>query len=235
MRSEPSIGTGEAAGSEPVWHTVTNRIPTAIAVLVAAFTLVGLVVAGTGGVAADETAELDSSVVTASEDGADGESGSGDGGDDGNETDGSDGDEESSEPATVTRTDVEAADVVVPPEETDVGVPVEVDDGETVTLRVRSAGDTSPSFIMTEETTVENGAANATFDLSRTAHGDRATLTVRGNEALNESNSREMLVVDESIGVEEDGGVLDLETPGFGVVAGGLAVLVVALAARRRE
>lgn len=194
MRSEPSIGTGEAAGSEPIWRTVTNRIPTATAMLVAAFTLVGLVVAGTG-VAADETAEPDSSVVTASEDGADGESGSGDGGDDGNETDGSDGDEESSEPATVTRTDVEAADVVVPPEETDVGVPVEVDDGETVSHRIRSAGNTSSNFIMTEETTVENGAANATFDLSRTAHGDRATLTVHGNEALGESNAREILVV----------------------------------------
>jgi hypothetical protein len=116
-----------------------------------------------------------------------------------------------------------------------VSVPVEADDGETVSLRVRSAGDTSPKFIMTEEASVENRTASATFDLSRTAHGDRATLTVRGNEAVNESNTREMLVVDDEIGVEESGGGLDLETPGFGVVAGGLAVLVLALAARRRE
>jgi len=161
------------------------------------------------------------------EDATGGESGS-----DGDDADGSDGG--SAEPATVTEADVEEADLVVEPAETEVSVPVEADDGETVSLRIRSAGDASPAFLMTEETTVENGTASATFDLSRAAHGDRATLTVRGNEAVNESDSREVLVVDEEIGVEGSGG-LDVETPGFGVVAGGLAVLVVALAARRRE
>ena len=329
MRSELSIGTGETAGSESARRIARKRLPTAVTLLVAAFALVGVVVAGTGAVAADGTADLDADVVTVSEDGtaeipvetdgvdafevvvggeeevgyelratvtpdddgattlvfdhartggggapltADGgaevetdyetslseeiapgsydaevlvggdavdvgtlvveDATGGEGGSDGDDADGSDGG--SAEPATVTEADVEAADIVVAPAESEVSVPVAVDDGETVNLRIRSAGDASPAFLMTEEATVENGTASATFDLSRTSHGDRATLTVRGNEAVNESDSREVLVVDEEIGVDGSGG-LDLETPGFGVVAGGLAVLVVALAARRRE
>lgn len=332
MRFEPSIGTGESAGSESLRGIVTKGIPTAVTLLVAALTLGSVVVAGTGAVAADGTAEIGTDVVTVSEDGtaeivvetdgvdafevvvgdedevgyelhatvtpsgdgvttlvfdhaetggdgtpltADGdatveidretslESAIAPGGydaellvdgdpadvttlvveeaeDDGSDGDGSgsgagDGGEGSAEPATVTEGDVEAVDLVVEPAETDVSVPVEADDGETVEVRVRSAGDTSPAFIMTRETTVEGGTANATFDLSRAAHGDRATLTVHGDESLDGSNAREVLVVDESIGVEGDSGVLGLETPGFGVVVGGLAVLAVALVARSRE
>jgi len=144
-------------------------------------------------------------------------------------------DGESAEAVTVTEADIEAADLVVAPAETELSVPVTAEDGETVTLRIRSDGDASPSFLMTEAATVENGTASAAFDLRRTTHGDRATLTVRGNEAVNESGAREVLVVDEEIGVEERDGVLGLEAPGFGVVAGGLAVLVVAIVARRRE
>ena len=341
MRFEPSIGTGETAGSESLRRIVTKGTPTAVTLLVAALTLGSVVLAGTGAVAADGTAEIGTDVISVSEDGTaeivvetdgvdafevvvgdedevgyelhatvtpssdgdatlvldhaetggdgtaltadgdatveieretslesaiapggydvelivdgdpadvttlvveeaedggiDGGSGDasgGDGGDDETADDGSDGG--SAEPATVTEADVEAADIVVAPAETEVSVPVAVDDGETVSLRIRSAGDATPAFLMTEETTVENGTASATFDLSRTTHGDRATLTVRGNEAVNESDSREVLVVDETVGVEGSGG-LDLETPGFGVLAGGLAVLVVAIAARRRE
>ena len=345
MRFEPSIGTDETAGSESVRRIVTKRVPTAVTLLVAALTLGSVVLAGTGAVAADGTAEIGTDVVTVSEDGtaeivvetdgvdafevvvgdedevgyelhatvtpssdgdatlvldhaetggdgtaltADGdatveieretslesaiapggydvellvdgdpadvttlvveeaEDDASDGDGSGGASDGTDGDDEtaggggdggggSTEPATVTEEDVEAADLVVEPAETDVSVPVEADDGETVEVRVRSAGDTSPAFIMTRETTVEGGTANATFDLSRAAHGDRATLTVHGNEALDGSNAREVLVVDESIGVEGDSGVLGLETPGFGVVVGGLAVLAVALVARSRE
>ncbi|OYR46879.1 BGTF surface domain-containing protein [Halorubrum sp. Hd13] len=340
MRSDPSIRTGETAGSESVRRIARKRLPTAVTLLVAAFALVGVVVAGTGAVAADGTADLDADVVTVGEDGtaeipvetdgvdafevvvggeeeagyelratvtpdgdgvttlvfdhartggggatltADGgaevetdyetslseeiapgsydaevlvggdtvdvgtlvveDATGGEGendGSDGDDADGSDGDDAdgsdggSAEPATVTEADVEAADIVVAPAESEVSVPVAVDDGETVNLRIRSAGDASPAFLMTEEASVENGTASATFDLSRTSHGDRATLTVRGNEAVNESDSREVLIVDEEVGVEGSGG-LDLETPGFGVVAGGLAVLAVTLAARRRE
>ncbi|OYR54757.1 hypothetical protein DJ73_04465 [Halorubrum sp. Ea1] len=362
MRSDPSIRTGETAGSESVRRIARKRLPTAVTLLVAAFALVGVVVAGTGAVAADGTADLDADVVTVGEDGtaeipvetdgvdafevvvggeeeagyelratvtpdgdgvttlvfdhartggggatltadggaevetdyetslseeiapgsydaevlvggdtvdvgtlvvedatggegendgsdgddADGSDGDDADGSDGDDADGSDGDDAddaddadgsdggSAEPATVTEADVEAADIVVAPAESEVSVPVAVDDGETVNLRIRSAGDASPAFLMTEEASVENGTASATFDLSRTSHGDRATLTVRGNEAVNESDSREVLIVDEEVGVEGSGG-LDLETPGFGVVAGGLAVLAVTLAARRRE
>lgn len=222
MESEPSIGTDEAADSEPIWRIVTNRVTTSLTVLVVAFTLVGLVVAGTGTVAADEPADVSTPTVD-------------DGAGDEEVNDDSDDSEESTEPATVTQADVDAADIVVSPEKTSVSVPVEADDGAVVTLRIRSAGDTSPSFIMTEDTTVEGGTANGSFNLSRTVHGDRATLTVHGNEALNESNTREVLVVNDAIGVEEDSGSRSVKTPGFGIIAGGLAVLLGALAARRRE
>ncbi|OTE98685.1 hypothetical protein B9G49_15060 [Halorubrum sp. SD683] len=331
MRSEPSVGSGATAGSESVWRIARRRCSTAVAVLVAATALVGVVVAGSGVAAADGTAELGAGVVTVSEDGSaeftvetdgvdafevvvgneeevgyelratvtpDGDGvttlvfthaetgGSGapltaaDGGaveidyettlseaiapgsydaelfvggdpadvatlvvedrtgdESGGDGSGGDGatDGESAEAVTVTEADIEAADLVVAPAETELSVPVTAEDGETVTLRIRSDGDASPSFLMTEAATVENGTASAVFDLRRTTHGDRATLTVRGNEAVNESGAREVLVVDEEIGVEERDGVLGLEAPGFGVVAGGLAVLVVAIVARRRE
>ena len=163
----------------------------------------------------------------------DGDDTGSDGGD-GDATDGSDGEEGSSEPATVTESDREEADLVVEPAETEVSIPVDLDDGETVDLRIRSAGNASPGFILTEEATVEDGSANATFDLSGATHGDRATLTVRGSDALDEPLDREVLVVDEAVGVEERDGGLDVETPGFGAVAGGLALLAAALVARRR-
>jgi hypothetical protein len=302
-------------------------LPTATALLVAALALAGVIVAGSGAVAADGTAEVDTDVITVSEDGTadftvetdgvdafevvvgsedevgyelratvtpdddgvttlvfdrdetggDGSPLTADGGGaveidyetslgeaiapggydtelfvggdptdvttfvvedaagDGPASGGDDGDGERTEPATVTEADVEAADVAVEPAETDVSVPVPVDDGETVNVRIRSAGNAGEGFLVTEEASVEDGAANVTVDLSQTSHGDRATLTVGGNEALDESNSRDVLVVNESIGVEESGGALGVEAPGFGVVAGGLAVLVVALVARRPE
>ncbi|EMA62798.1 BGTF surface domain-containing protein [Halorubrum kocurii] len=149
-------------------------------------------------------------------------------------TDGNDADETSAEPATVTESDVEEADLVVESAEAEVSVPVDLDDGETVTIRIRSAGDASPGFILQKETTVEDGSASAIFDLSQATHGDRATLTVSGNEALDEPVDRKVLVVDEKVGVEESDGGLDVETPGFGVVAGGLAILAAVLVARRR-
>lgn len=162
------------------------------------------------------------------------EDGDDDTGNGGDATGGSDADERAAEPATVTEADVEEADLVVEPAETEVSVPVDLDDGETVTLRVRSAGDTSPGFILQNETTVENGSASATVDLSAATHGDRATLTVRGSDALDEPVEREVLVVDEAVGVEERDGGLDVETAGFGAVAGGVALLAAALVARRR-
>ncbi|WP_066412028.1 BGTF surface domain-containing protein [Halorubrum aethiopicum] len=173
--------------------------------------------------------------------------GDGAGDDEDGSPDEGDGSDDSAE-TTVTESDVEAADVVVEPAETDVTVPVDLADGETVTLRIRSAADASPAYIKTEEATVEDGEATARFDLSETSHGDRATLTVRGNDGLDGESEHEVLVVDESIGVEEaDGGSGDDSTdgsasddgtttsvPGFGVVAAALALLGGALVARRR-
>ena len=163
------------------------------------------------------------------------EDGDDDAGSDGDTTDGSDADERAAEPATVTESDMEEADLVVEPAEAEVSVPVDLDDGETVNIRVQSAGDASPGFIVQSETTVADGSASATVDLSQATHGDRATLTVSGNEALGEPVTREVLVVDEEVGFEESDGGLGAETPGFGIVGGGLAVLVVALVARRQE
>ncbi|ELZ58636.1 MULTISPECIES: BGTF surface domain-containing protein [Halorubrum] len=152
---------------------------------------------------------------------ADGESG------DGTES------ERSAEPRTVTDSDVEAADVVVEPAEAEVSVPVSLGDGETVDLRLRSAGNASTPFVMTEETTVEGGSANATFDLSRATHGDRATLRVMDEEA-DRLNEFDVLVVDEGVGVERSGDASGVESPGFGVVAAGLALLLASFVARRR-
>jgi PGF-CTERM protein len=173
----------------------------------------------------------------------------GDGAEDGSADDDG-GESGDSAETTVTESDVEAADVVVEPAETDVTVPVDLADGETVTVRLRSAGDASPAYIKTEETTVEGGEATARFDLSETSHGDRATLTVVGNDALDGENDHEVLVVDESIGVEDgdgngaedgsgsaDGGNdgTDTSVPGFGVVVTAVALLGGALVAKRRE
>ncbi|CDK41047.1 uncharacterized protein BN903_11 [Halorubrum sp. AJ67] len=69
MRSESSTGAGDPAGSEPIWRTVTKGFPTALTHLIAAFTLVGVGIVGTGAVAADGAAELDEDVVTVGENG----------------------------------------------------------------------------------------------------------------------------------------------------------------------
>ncbi|MEZ3163515.1 BGTF surface domain-containing protein [Halorubrum sp. RMP-47] len=153
--------------------------------------------------------------------------------DDGEESEKSESDR-SAEPTTVTEADVEEADLVVEPGETDVSVSVPLDDGETVDLRIRSDTDASTGFIMTEETTVENGSASATFELSPASHGDRATLTVRGKERLDKEVTREVLVVDESIGVGQSGNASVGESPGFGIVAGALALLLVTAVVQRR-
>ncbi|SMO35844.1 BGTF surface domain-containing protein [Halorubrum cibi] len=175
-----------------------------------------------------------------SDDGGDGGDGDDGGSEDGGSADGS------SDPTVVTESDVEAADVVVEPAETDVTVPVDLADGETVTLRMRSTGDATPAYIKTAEPTVEGGEATATFDLSQASHGDRATLTVRGNDGLDGETEHDVLIVDESIGVEEDDGTesaddggpgdgTDTSVPGFGVVVAVLALCATALVANRRS
>jgi hypothetical protein len=168
------------------------------------------------------------------EDGDETEGDDGEGGDADGETDDDTESGQPAEPETVTEADVEEADVVVEPAETDVSVSVPLDDGETVNLRIRSAANASTAFIMSEEATVEGRSANATFDLSPATHGDRATLVVRGNEALDERISRDVLVVNEEIGVDQTGDPSGVESPGFGAVAAALALLAVSFVARRR-
>lgn len=315
MRSEPSTGPGDDAGFGSIWRTVTKRAPTALALLAAAFTLVGVAVAGTGAVAADGTAELDEDIVTVSENGtaeiavgSDGvesvevvigdedESGyelratatpggdgvttltydhgaAGDGGDpltaaDGDievdsetdlgetpapgaydvklfaggdepvdvatlmvETTESDGETEDAVDA-VADANVKDADVLIEPRATAVTVPVGLGDGESVEVRLRSTGDSGANFIKTRETTVSEGEATATFNASVAEPGDRATLTVRGNEGLDEPVTRDVLVVEH---VESPKGDSGSEAPGFGPVAAGLALFGAALVARVRD
>ena len=132
----------------------------------------------------------------------------------------------------VSGADVEDADLLVEPRATVVAVPVELDDGATVEMRLRSAGDASTSFIKTREATVTDGEATATINASVAEPGDRATLTVRGNEDLGESVTRDVLVVDDVDSPEtgDTGG----EAPGFGFVAAALGLLGAALVARVR-
>ena len=144
--------------------------------------------------------------------------------------DGADGNDDAVE--AVTAASVEDADVLVEPRATAVTVPVELGDGAAVEMRLRSAGDASTDFIETREATVTDGEATATFDASVAEPGDRATLTVRGNEALDGPVTRDVLVVDDvdSPDTGDTGG----EAPGFGVVAAALGLLGAALVARVR-
>ncbi|VTT87009.1 hypothetical protein DM2_3047 [Halorubrum sp. DM2] len=296
---------------------MTKGFPTALTLLIAAFTLVGVGIVGTGAVAADGAAELDEDVVTVSENGTteiavesegvesfevvvgneddsgyelrgtvtpDGDgvtrltydhAAAGDGGDpltadaggveldgetdlgeppapgaydvrvfvgNGSEpvdvgtlmvetTESDDGVEDAVE--AVTDATVEDADVLIEPRATVVTVPVDLDDGTPVEVRLRSAGNASTEFIKTREATVTDGEATATFDASVTEPGDRATLTVRGDGDANESVTRDVLVVDDvdAPGSENTGD----EAPGFGPVVAALALLCAALVARIPE
>lgn len=132
----------------------------------------------------------------------------------------------------VDATDVEDADVLVEPRATVVTVPVELDDGAAVEMRLRSAGNASTNFIKTQGATVTDGEATATFDASVAEPGDRATLAVRGNEALDEPVTRDVLVVEDVDSPESDD--TDDEAPGFGPVVAALALLGAAFVARVR-
>ena len=132
----------------------------------------------------------------------------------------------------VSSADVEDADLLVEPRTNVVTVPVELDDGATVETRLRSAGDASTNYIETREATVTDGEATATLNASVAEPGDRATLTVRGNEELDEPVTRDVLVVDD-VG-SPDTGDTGGEAPGFGVVVAALGLLGAALVARVR-
>ena len=132
----------------------------------------------------------------------------------------------------VSGADVEDADLLVEPRATVVTVPVELDDGATVEVRLRSAGNASTNYIKTREATVTDGEATATFNASAAEPGDRATLTVRGNEGLDDTVTRDVLVVDD---VDDPGsGDTGDEAPGFGLVVAVVGLLGAALVARVR-
>jgi len=148
------------------------------------------------------------------------------------ETTESDGGDEDAVDA-VSDVSVEDTDVLIEPRATAVTVPVELDDGASVEVRLRSAGDASTNYIKTQEATVTDGEATATFNASVAEPGDRATLTVRGNEGLDEPVTRDVLVV-ENVDSPEIGDT-GSEAPGFGLVAAALALFGTALVARVRE
>lgn len=132
----------------------------------------------------------------------------------------------------VSGADVEDADLLVEPRATVVAVPVELDDGATVEIRLRSAGNASTNYIRTREATVTDGEATATINASVAEPGERATLTVRETEELDEPVTRDVLVVDDVDSPEtgDTGG----EAPGFGPVVAALGLLGAALVARVR-
>lgn len=147
--------------------------------------------------------------------------------------DGNDSSDDGDAVEAVTDANVEDADVLVEPRATTVTVPVKLDDGASVDIRLRSAGNSSTNFIKSQEATVSNGTATTTFDMSVTEPGDRATLTVRDNGGLDEPVTRDVLVVED---VESpEGGDSGDEAPGFGFVVTTLALLGAALFARVRK
>lgn len=322
MPSEPSNGSSEADGAEPLWRTETKTHPAVAVLLVTAVAVVAVAVAGVSLVgaetaAADGPAELETSIVTVSEngtaeidvqtDGADAfeitvgdeeaagyalratvtpsdggvttlvfdhaeTSGDGtpltaegdaavdidhetaldepidpagyeielfpDGGDEAAdvgtlmvETGGESGEDGTGDGDAVEA--VDAADVLIEPRATAVTVPVELDDGAAVEMRLRSAGNASTNYIKTQEATVTDGEATATFNASVAEPGDRATLTVRGNKALDDPVTRDVLVVEDVESPES--GDTDDGAPGFGPLVAALALLGAALIARVRE
>lgn len=132
----------------------------------------------------------------------------------------------------VSGANVEDADLLVEPRATVVTVPVELDDGASVEVRLRSADSATTNFIKTREATVTDGEATATLNASVAEPGDRATLTVRGNENLDEPVTRNVLVVDDVD--SPDAGDTGGESPGFGVIVAALGLLGAALVARVR-
>ena len=125
-------------------------------------------------------------------------------------------DDEASSPGPVSRETVDDADAVVRPEtDREIAVPTVADDGDEVIARLRSTGQTDPSFIMTEEATVADGTAVATFDLSAVPHGATATATARSDG--NDGTETTVLVIDPNVGIEGDVTLADVETRGDAV------------------
>ncbi|MCO8267488.1 BGTF surface domain-containing protein [Haloferax prahovense] len=95
--------------------------------------------------------------------------------------------------------------------------------GTTLSVRVQSAGDTSPRFLKTSEAVVgENGNFSATLDFSEIPPGSTFSVSVRnGSNALAEA---EGVVVEDAASTTTSASTTDTGIPGFGTGVGALAV-----------
>lgn len=106
--------------------------------------------------------------------------------------------------------------------------------GTTVSVRIQSAGDTSPRFFRTADATVgENGTFTAEFDLADLAPGDTFSVTVvSGNSTVAEAEGT-VVAADEP--VTPTATATETTGPGFGPVAAVSALAAAVAAARRRS
>ena len=150
---------------------------------------------------------------------------------------------------------------VVPEEEAEVSGETNVAPGTDASVRLRSTGDTSPSFVVTEDADIEgDGAFAATFDLSAQEEGDTANAIFRADgdqidtqgavfvDAIEEDvdtptptpeeedtptpEEEDTPTPDEDTPTPDD---TDDDTPGFGAVVALVALIAAALLATRRR
>lgn len=108
----------------------------------------------------------------------------------------------------------------------------DLSDGTTVSVRIQSAGDTSPRFLRTADATVgENGTFAAEFDLADLAPGDTFSVTV----AAGNSTVAEAAVVATDEPVTPTATATETTGPGFGPVAAVSALAAAVAGARRRS
>lgn len=110
-----------------------------------------------------------------------------------------------------------------------------IEPGETVTVRVQSAGDTTPRFFKSADASVgENGGFAVEFDLADLAPGDGFSVTVtHGNSSIAEAKGT---VVADDVPVTSTPTETRTETagPGFELVTAGTAIAVAIAMAWRR-
>lgn len=111
-----------------------------------------------------------------------------------------------SQPQPVEKDTAEEADIIVETRDDQrIAVPVEAADSADATIRVRSDGGESP-FLLTQETSVNDGVAAATFNFSDVNHGTTATVDVRHDGTT--TKPVEVIIVNPTIGIK---GVDDID------------------------
>ncbi|MFC6785487.1 BGTF surface domain-containing protein [Halobaculum halobium] len=118
------------------------------------------------------------------------------------------------------------------------GTAGELDAGSTVSVRVQSAGDTSPRFFKSADATVaQDGTFAAEFDLSGQSPGNHFSVTVSHNGTTITEATGRVVPEDEPVTATPSETATQTETTGAGFGAG-LAVSALAVAAglaRRRR